>query len=510
MTSTPKATIKSEMEPASMDQSLTPKHPIHDAVESLFLRKRWMEALQLVIEALESNPLDPNIRFKCGYALEQLGEKDAALVQYQEVMTIEPGHADTLFRLAIEAERQGLKSDALSLYDELLLADSKHPQARRHRDCILDRQTESLRIVFLWGGRPFCGDDIEKKPLGGTETATIYMARNLAELGHTVTVCEEEVSGTWQGVCYEDVRRCVPKIMENPPDVLVACRTFYPFIKDLRAGVRIFWTGDAHDQPFVESLAQPSVISKIDRIFAVSQWQADMLSNYFNIPKEKFYVTRNGVNWEHFASSDENRNRKKLIYTSTPFRGLDVLLDVFPEIQKRVPEARLDIYSSMAVYGIDRKQDDAQYGRLYEKADRPGICLKGSVCQTDLARALFSSGIFAYPNHFAETSCIAALEAMAAGVPVVTTRLGALPETVGDCGILVDGDSRSHDYQAVFINEVCRLMTDAELWHRLSEAGRNRVYQNNRWSTIAKEWTDEFEQMLLCSEDSTVTRYNNE
>ncbi|MBW1699731.1 MAG: tetratricopeptide repeat protein [Deltaproteobacteria bacterium] len=473
---------------------------------SLSERNKLIEDLNALITGIEQNPNNSDLRFRCGYALERLGQKDAALEQYQEALKLNPTHSGVLFQLAVEAENQGLLEDSITLYRELLKESPHHIEAHLNLARILEKQEEQkkalksdtagLRIAFLWGGIPFCGDTLNKKALGGTETAIIHMASCLASMGHKVKVFVKDGNGLYNGVLYDDIQNYVYSLRQEPADILIACRLFHPFLHQVDARVRIFWTEDAHDQPFVQSLDRWEITKNIDRIFTVSRWQTNMLSSRFNIPIESFFITRNGVYWKHFQTIPESKNQRKLVYTSTPFRGLDVLLDIFPQIRKRVPDAELDIFSSMQVYQIDKSEDEAMYGDLYRKADQPGVVLKGSVTQSELARALLSSGIMAYPNHFAETSCIAALEALAAAVPVVTTSLGALPETVCNGGVLIDGDPRTDEYQSRFVDVVCTLMLDTNRWNFLGKVGRKRIYEQNRWQTIVREWTMEFNRLL--------------
>ena len=87
---------------------------------------RWAEALEAFVAALEIAPHDADLHYHCGYALEKLSEKDAALKQYQEVLSIDPKHVKTLWRLAMEAGRQKLDENAVTLYQEIIKVDENH------------------------------------------------------------------------------------------------------------------------------------------------------------------------------------------------------------------------------------------------------------------------------------------------------------------------------------------------------------------------------------------------
>jgi glycosyltransferase involved in cell wall biosynthesis len=107
---------------------------------------------------------------------------------------------------------------------------------------------------------------------------------------------------------------------------------------------------------------------------------------------------------------------------------LNVLAALFPSLRAEFPDLELQVYSSMKVY--QQEDQDASYAGLYQQCrTTPGIRYVGSVGQKALAEALRGVSILSYPNTFAETACIAVMEALAAGAYVVSSDLGALPET---------------------------------------------------------------------------------
>ena len=94
------------------------------------------------------------------------------------------------------------------------------------------------------------------------------------------------------------------------------------------------------------------------------------------------------------------------------------------------------IFSGMGIYGADMRDD---YSSFYDLAHAlPGVTYVGPLPQPRLAEAMTEVDIWAYPCTFAETSCISAMEAMASENVMVSTLLGALPETTAGFAHLVD------------------------------------------------------------------------
>ena len=192
----------------------------------------------------------------------------------------------------------------------------------------------------------------------------------------------------------------------------------------------VFWAHQAADQPSVQNLADPMVQRGIDAWVFVSEWQRTQYVERWQVPRARTYVVRNAI--EPIPVHTKPAGPLRLIYTATPFRGLDVLLDAFAGLPERT-EVELHIYSGMALYG--RPREDARYAALYAQAQAlPNVHYHGVVPNAEVRAALQQSHIFAYPCTWEETSCVALIEALSAGCRAVVPELAALPETASGYG----------------------------------------------------------------------------
>jgi glycosyltransferase involved in cell wall biosynthesis len=230
----------------------------------------------------------------------------------------------------------------------------------------------------------------------------------------------------------------------------------------------ILWTQHAVDQGAIAPLQDPAECQSYDYFVFVSEWQRQTYLADLEIHPRKTKLLRNCIApaFENlFAVNSEILSQKTnppiIAYTSTPFRGLDLLLEIFPHLRQAIPGLILKVFSSLQVYQLAGLEDP--YSWLYEKCRQtPGVAYIGSLPQAQLSQELRSITLLAYPNHFAETSCISVLEAMASGCLVVTSDLGALPETTEGFGRLVPVGDDWSTYQQRFIQEVQTLLQTPE------------------------------------------------
>src|SRR5262249_44999537 len=148
----------------------------------------------------------------------------------------------------------------------------------------------------------------------------------------------------------------------------------------------------------------------------------------------------------------------------------------------------------MGVYQIPEADDRSRFGWLYSRCQAlEGVDHVGSRPQPELAAELRKAAVLAYPNSYPETSCIAALEAMAAGCLVGTSKRAVLPETTAGFARLVPPDDDRPAYVDQFVAEVVQALTDlAGPDTRAVEEKLRRqlehVRQNHTWPVLAGQW----------------------
>jgi glycosyltransferase involved in cell wall biosynthesis len=266
----------------------------------------------------------------------------------------------------------------------------------------------------------------------------------------------------------------------------------------------VLWTGHAIDQPEMRPLLQPETRRSWDAIVCVSDWHHTAMIAEYGLDAGRVSVLRNAIapSFEGLFSDRDALARAKagrpiLSYTSTPYRGLKVLLNyVFPEVRREFPDAELEVYSSMKVYQQGERSDI--YAPLYNQCRQtPGIRYMGSIAQPELAERLKRASILAYPSTFAETSCIAVMEAMAAGLMVITTDLGALPETTRGFAALLpplNGAATVHEFARGFLDRLKEVLRRQANEPAAFAADRYKqveaVNAEDTWRCRAAAWED--------------------
>jgi len=141
-------------------------------------------------------------------------------------------------------------------------------------------------------------------------------------------------------------------------------------------------------------------------------------------------------------------------------------------------------------------------------ADEQNVTHLGRVNKASLAKLLRSSGAWLYPTPWTETSCILAMEARAAGLRIVTSKLAALPETVGKYGVLIEGDWLSEEYQREFVAaSVDALTMTATEGVNSRETISKVALRDLDWQGVADEWCKLFRELMSAAKHGALPAY---
>ncbi|MBE9476541.1 MAG: glycosyltransferase family 4 protein [Proteobacteria bacterium] len=180
---------------------------------------------------------------------------------------------------------------------------------------------------------------------------------------------------------------------------------------------------------------------------------------------EKIRIVHCGVNPSLYSKSSKNFG-KKLLFVGrlASVKGVPVLIDAFANILQKHPDARLTLIGD----GPDRPAIEAL---ISKHGLDENICITGYLSQLEVAERLSQSDIFILPS-FAEGVPVVLMEAMASGLPVITTRIAGIPELVkdGKSGFVVPpSDTKGLEMRML------DLLDDPSMCERMGKVGRKKV-----------------------------------
>ena len=234
---------------------------------------------------------------------------------------------------------------------------------------------------------------------------------------------------------------------ENFKDInLILNNTSHDLLEKKR--VNVLWMQHFVNQKEAQNLGSKDYVSKLDFIVFNSNWNFEKFFYQFKIPESKSLVIKNAI--EKIEFDEKPKDKINLIYHTTPWRGLVHLIKVFKNLN--LENVELNICSSTKIYG--KKFDDI-YAKKYEDVfneckNTKNVNYLEYLENNKIVQLLKKMHIYAFPSIWPETSCISAIESMAAGCEVVTTNLGALYETCAPFGTFVSFDRNFDNLEKKF------------------------------------------------------------
>ncbi len=382
-------------------------------------------------------------------------------------------------------------------------------------------------------GLPFDGSTLSKRGLGGSESAMILIAKELAKIDFEVTIyndCESDECnpGTYDNVTYKPLRLVEQNTTDY--DILIGSRSVAPFtgsdliggskVQNLpdffnifsRSKKKICWMHDTFcdGDHLVEHLVN---IGRIDELFTLSDFHTSYIANCehgkrrnFEVLKSKIFQTRNGIvkhiDWIDIKQKDPNL----FVYNASVTKGMIPLVEkIWPEVKKRIPDAKLTVIGGYYRFKESHGPDEQELKWYKLVAEHPDVNFTGIIKQNEIAEILAKASFMIYPAAFPETFGISALESLAYNTPLITNTFGALEETAINSACYkipyaiepnVLFPFINTDWQEnVFIDTVILAHQNTYL-HQQKMYACNQVQDVCTWDTVALQWKQHFYHIL--------------
>lgn len=263
---------------------------------------------------------------------------------------------------------------------------------------------------------------------------------------------------------------------------------------------RILWIHDTPNEGIQNDLID-GAWNMFHKFVFPSNWLMQIYINLYKLPWDRCVVLQNAI--EPIEHKEKPNDKIRIIYTSAPNRGLNILYSTFDELTKHHKDLELVVCSSFSMYGLDSLDKD--YAEMFATImTHPNIKYYGYMPNSEVKKLLQTSHIFAYPSTFMETSCISLIEAMSASCVCVHPNFGALPETAANFNAMYQYDPDQKIHSENFYSQLEQSINTlrnpflAELIHR-QKSYTDRFYN---WNYRAAQWKPFLEQIVSEHEDS--------
>jgi glycosyltransferase involved in cell wall biosynthesis len=230
-----------------------------------------------------------------------------------------------------------------------------------------------------------------------------------------------------------------------------------------------------------ENLAK-NVLARAHRLIAISENSRRDAAHLAGLDVDRIEVIYPGVPEVYFGAQPRPSDRPYILYLGTiePRKNVDTLLDAWSSF-------RLQGDFDLVIAGASGWSSETTLARL---ASRPvGVRYLGYVAEDELPGLLAGASAFVYPSLY-EGFGFPVAQAMAAGVPVITSNTSCLPEVAGDGALLVDPRSAGEIRAAME-----KLLTSPSLRQQLRTAGVARARREYRWDICARKSLEFFSRV---------------
>lgn len=343
-----------------------------------------------------------------------------------------------------------------------------------------------MKIAFIDPTRAYAADAPWQGPLGGTQSATCYLAIELARQGHTVALYNHiDPPREARGVTAYPWMQLYDGDAALYDALVLVGRWTAQMVEELaRFGRPLI--GWMHEAAFHPEIIVPH--PQLTGLVFVSQWQQRV--NAPETPADlPTYVIENAISPFAEAQPATEKDPTLAIFAGDAARGLIPLLEIWPRLQALQPDLTLEVYSGLTI----SRRDDINAAFATAVQQLPGLKHVGKVGQQELAVAMARATWHLSPNPYPETSCITLLEALALGCRSVVTARAALPESAhgfATVAAMADGDNHRENNVPVSVDNFVIAFEQAQATTPDLAAQQAHFRMHHSWAVIAATWAE--------------------
>jgi glycosyltransferase involved in cell wall biosynthesis len=231
---------------------------------------------------------------------------------------------------------------------------------------------------------------------------------------------------------------------------------------------------------------QIKVARQLSHIITVSQTARQHIAKNFGISEDKLRVVYNGIDTDIFSPSPKVKRLENrllaVISRDTAVKGLRYMLEALAMLRQK---------HNLELVVVAKETDNSTtQGLITNLGIRDYVKFIDEIATAELVHQYRLASIVTIPSIY-EGFGLPAAEAMACGAPVVSTTAGALPEVVGDAGILVPPSDTKALAQAI-----SALVVSPNKLKHLSEIGRQRIMHMFNWRNTAQRTADVYAEAI--------------
>ena len=232
---------------------------------------------------------------------------------------------------------------------------------------------------------------------------------------------------------------------------------------------------------------QKKVAPQLKNIICVSQPSKEDVISEFKVDEKKITVIPNGIDIEIFKPSSIKKSLSFRIVTTAsadiPLKGLRHLILALPRVIRQFPLTSLTV--------IGKSPEKSNLNNLIDDLNlEDKITFRSGISEKEIVKTYHDSDIAVIPSLY-EGFGFGAGEAMACGVPLISTESGGLKQVIGDAALKIKPGSVNEIEEGIL-----KLFTEEKIRQELAKKGRERMEEFFDWKIAASAYIEVFKKII--------------